>query len=368
MSKTRAELIASVKAMLGKVTNKGKTPQGRFSSDEFNDLAELLVLLEGLSMPTIDVSDIDDLGLATSILSTSPAMYAVTATGQSVTFSVGVMMVFGDNAGHCVTEVLTTHYVLDENGEIDTTQHIDGKVFQYYRSCKISGGTLPVDVGEWTPWSSLSSGEEVQEEIDAINDRIDAIIGGSATLSLSVSPASTFTNTEVQVTVTATASQEATAIDIKKNGNAFQHAENVQSTSKSETLMAVSSGTIATYSAEATILGTAKTVSGKTVKAYDKIYYGVGAENSYEGITTHLPLQTSAVGSYTFNPVSGKQYAYILEPYAMTAINLSNVKLDSGFGYNLTLISDNVTIDNARYRVYRSAANAVGESFTVKIS
>lgn len=329
-------------------------------------LEEALVTL---GLPKKDISQIDGLNEAINMLSSSSAMYIVTAsTLGGTTFKVGVMEVFSDNAGHCVTEVLTTHYVLDENGEIDTTQHIDGNVFQYYRSCKISGGTLPVDVGEWTPWSSLSSGEEVQEEIDAINDRIDAIIGGSATLSLSVSPASAFTNTEVTVTVTATASQEATEIDIKKNGEAFQHAENVQSTSKTETLMAVSSGTIATYSAEATILGTTKTVSGKTVKAYDRIYYGVGAENSYEGITTHQPLQTSAVGSYTFNPVSGKQYAYILEPYAMTAINLSNVKLDSGFGYNLTLISDNVTIDNARYRVYRSAANAVGESFTVKIS
>ena len=40
----------------------------------------------------------------------------------------------------------------------------------------------------------------------------------------------------------------------------------------------------------------------------------------------------------------------------MSAIDLSNVKLDSGFGYNLSLVASDVNYkgDGVLYRVYRS--------------
>jgi hypothetical protein len=207
----------------------------------------------------------------------------------------------------------------------------------------------------------------IKSALDTLDGRIDAIIGGNATLSLSVSPASIFANTSASVTVTATASMQATSINIKKGGTTVQSGNNTTSISYSETVT-LNSGETITYSAEGVINGVTKTVSNKTVRAYNKIYYGVGTENSYGGITTYQSIRTNAAGTYTFNTTSENQYAYILEPYAMTAINLNNVKLDSGFGYNLQLISDNATIDGVRYRVYRSAANAAGESFNVVIS
>lgn len=208
---------------------------------------------------------------------------------------------------------------------------------------------------------------EVRESLTELDERINAIIGGNATLSLSVSPASIFANTSASVTVTATASMQATSINIKKGGTTIQSGSNTTSINYTETVT-LSSGETITYSSEGVISGVAKTVSNKTVRAYDKIYYGVGTENSYSGITTYQSIRTSAAGTYSFNPTSEKQYVYVLVPYTMAAINLNNVKLDSGFGYNLHLISDNATIDNARYRVYRSAANAAGESFNVVIS
>ncbi|MBP3757335.1 MAG: collagen-like protein, partial [Prevotella sp.] len=45
MSKTKEELIASVKAMAGKIENKGKSAEGRLSAEEFNDAVELLSLV-----------------------------------------------------------------------------------------------------------------------------------------------------------------------------------------------------------------------------------------------------------------------------------------------------------------------------------
>lgn len=207
----------------------------------------------------------------------------------------------------------------------------------------------------------------IKTVLDTLDGRIDAIIGGNATLSLSVSPVSIFANTSTSVIATATASMQATSINIKKGGTTVQSGSNTASINYTETVT-LSSGETITYSAESVINGVTKTVSNKIVRAYDKIYYGVGTENSYSGITTYQSIRTNAAGTYTFNITSEKQYAYILEPYAMTAINLNNVKLDSGFGYNLQLISDNDTIDGVRYRVYRSAANATGENFNVVIS
>lgn len=211
------------------------------------------------------------------------------------------------------------------------------------------------------------SSNGVKTALDTLDEKINAIIGGNATLNLSVSPASIFANTSASVTVTATASMQATSINIKKGGTTVQSGSNTTSINYTETVI-LNSGETITYSAEGVINGVTKTVSNKTVRAYDKIYYGVGTENSYSGITTYQSIRTSAAGTYSFNTTSEKQYVYVLVPYAMTAINLNNVKLDSGFGYNLQLISDNATIDDARYRVYRSAANAAGESFNVVIS
>lgn len=207
----------------------------------------------------------------------------------------------------------------------------------------------------------------IKNALDTLDRRIDAIIGSNATLNLSVSPVSIFANTSALVTVTATASIQATSINIKKDGTTVQNGSNTTSINYTETIT-LSSGETITYSAECVVNGVTKAVSNKTVKAYNKIYYGVGTENNYSGITTYQSIRTSAAGTYTFNITSENQYTYILEPYAMTAINLNNVKLDSGFGYNLQLISDNDTIDGVRYRVYRSAANAAGESFNVLIS
>ena len=322
MSKTKEELIASVKAMAGKIENKGKTPEGKLSSAEFNDLVALLVeLAENCSTRTELVHAIETL-----------PFYTKTQILQMLEQKVNTDAIDGLLAGK-----------QDVIGDLAAIR--DGAS---------SGNTAVQPAG-------------LQSAVDTLNARIDAIIGGNATLSLSASPASIFANTSTQITVTATASIQASSIVVKKGGSTVRSGSNTTSVTFTESL-SLSGGASVSYSADGVINGVNKSASSKTVRAYNKIYYGVGAENSYEGVTSYQSIRSSAAGTYAFNPVSGKQYAYILVPYAMSAINLNNVKLDSGFGYNLQLISDNVTIDSARYRVYRSAANAVGESFNVVIS
>ena len=213
--------------------------------------------------------------------------------------------------------------------------------------------------------ADVYSREEVDSICDDLQEQIDALNVDKATVNLSVSPSTVFVGGTYTITLTATSSVAAQYITIKHNGTDMQVGSGTSFTINA-TVEATASGT-ESYSAVFTINGVTKTVS-KTLTKVNKIYYGVGTENSHGGVDTPKGIQTNANGSYDFTTTADKRYAYILQPYAMSAINLNNVKLESGFGYNLTLITDNATIDNARYRVYRSAENAANESFTVVIS
>lgn len=213
--------------------------------------------------------------------------------------------------------------------------------------------------------ADVYSREEVDSICDDLQEQIDALNVDKATVNLSVSPSTVFVGGTYTITLTATSNVAASSITLRHNGADMQVGSGTSFTINA-TVEATASGT-ESYSAVFTINGITKTVS-KTLSKVNKIYYGVGTENSYSGVDTPKSIQTNANGSYQFDTTSENKYAYILVPYAMSAINLNNVKLESGFGYNLTLITDNATIDNARYRVYRSAENAANESFTVVIS
>lgn len=210
---------------------------------------------------------------------------------------------------------------------------------------------------ELHPRTEVASVVGLQTALDGLDERIDAIVGGNATLNLSASPASIFANTSTQITVTATASMQASSIAIKKGGSIMQSGTDTTSISYTDTLN-MAGGASVTYTAEGVISGVNKTASSKTVRAYDKIYSGVGTESSYAGLAANASVKTSASGTYnfSFSAQSASKYIYILVPNSMSAIDLSNVKLDSGFGYNLSLVASNVNYkgDGVLYRVYRS--------------
>lgn len=86
----------------------------------------------------------------------TPAYYTVYIMVNSHKVKVGTMEIVSDNMAHVVTQVMVTHYVLDENGAI-TGAHSDGDLFRIFRSKKIHGGTLPTD--DWTPWAYVNETE-----------------------------------------------------------------------------------------------------------------------------------------------------------------------------------------------------------------
>lgn len=104
--------------------------------------------------------DIDDLATFDEAFAGSesgtPAYYTVYVVVGSHKVKVGTMEIISDNMSHVVTQVMVTHYVLDENGAI-TGAHSDGDLFRIFRSKKIHGGTLPTD--DWTPWAYVNETE-----------------------------------------------------------------------------------------------------------------------------------------------------------------------------------------------------------------
>lgn len=159
------------------------------SGENISDVAIMQVLGDSVSsipsqkvvkdavFNTIDISDIDTMDAATLSpfrTANTQARYMVTHTVQSVKYKVGVLDVFSDSSGHVLTQVLTSHYAII-NGQIDTTQHNDNVVNQYYRSVKINGGTLPTDVGVWTSWKFMNDSiiNQLQSSISAIQQKVD---------------------------------------------------------------------------------------------------------------------------------------------------------------------------------------------------
>lgn len=108
----------------------------------------------------IDISSIDSLKTLNDALAPSsslkPTYYTVTATLSNVKLKVGSMAVISDNMRHVVTEIMATHYTLDDTGTL-TNEHSDAEIFFIYRSVKLSGGTLPDPAGTWTKWRYVNS-------------------------------------------------------------------------------------------------------------------------------------------------------------------------------------------------------------------
>ncbi|MBR2097909.1 MAG: hypothetical protein IKH59_10660 [Bacteroidaceae bacterium] len=121
--------------------------------------------VSGTVFNEIAIDDIDDIIFNGGQLTPNPAFagsesgvpaYYTVYDGTSHKLKVGVMSVISDNMGHVVTQVMATHYVLDDSGQI-TGAHSDSDLFLIYRSAKLSGGTLPTEVGDWTPWNYVNN-------------------------------------------------------------------------------------------------------------------------------------------------------------------------------------------------------------------
>ena len=99
---------------------------------------------------TLDLSDIDlDFRrLQQAVLGTRPMFYIVTDNSVG-NYVVGTMCMFSDNSYHVLTQVLTTHFLVQDGV---FSAHVDSKVYTYYRSYNFGAPGLEGPTRQWTEW------------------------------------------------------------------------------------------------------------------------------------------------------------------------------------------------------------------------
>lgn len=234
------------------------------------------------------------------------------------------------------------------------------------------------DIKELIPEEASSANQLTDKEyVDAadahLQQQIDTIIGGNASVAISVrhdgaNITNIFANTDYELTIAATASITASAITIKKNGTTIKSGANTTSISETDTVN-IEGGASVAYRADATMNGVAKSAS-KNVNAYDKVYWGMGTENDYSTVETDSTVRTGIAGTYNFTYAAATPYVYILVPTTMADLTKAEMGAGGMGEYNLEKITDEGTIEDnpgVTYRVWRGVA-AITEDIQLIIS
>lgn len=106
--------------------------------------------------------------------------YTVTQSMVSgkATLKVGVLDMFSDNMGHQLTEVLTTHYLVETvDGKTSVAKgHDDNNVYTYVRSYHIQGGNSPTPTGAWGEWGqAYMTYKDMLQYSKGVKERMDAL-------------------------------------------------------------------------------------------------------------------------------------------------------------------------------------------------
>lgn len=134
----------------------------------------LEIFLNGMGfrgVEKIDVGNLDSLADDKRTEGKKPMYYIVTHTDEEKkTYVVGTLAMFSDIQGGVLTQELTTHLLLDDNGNL-TLGHNDKIVFKYCRSFGIKdNGT--VGIGQWDKWTDIirySDMERLMKKIFPLN-------------------------------------------------------------------------------------------------------------------------------------------------------------------------------------------------------
>ncbi len=129
----------------------------------------LEIFLNGMGFRGVEKIDVGNLDKRTE--GKKPMYYIVTHTDEEKkTYVVGTLAMFSDIQGGVLTQELTTHLLLDDNGNL-TLGHNDKIVFKYCRSFGIKdNGT--VGIGQWSKWTDIirySDMERLMKKIFPLN-------------------------------------------------------------------------------------------------------------------------------------------------------------------------------------------------------
>lgn len=137
--------------------------------------------------PAVLVTELDSLFSKEAMTAEKPLRYIVTQVNRDRTMSVGILDMFSDNMGHMLTQVLTTHYKMNSDGVLDFGAHTDDKIYTYFRSYHLSGGTSAIPEGTWGAWKLMYDSDtrtliDTILDIDMLTADDKGVAGGVATL------------------------------------------------------------------------------------------------------------------------------------------------------------------------------------------
>lgn len=286
-----------------------------------------------------------------------PTKYVITQGGKNV----GTMTCFGDNMLHMVTQVLTTHYLLP----IDGSTHQDDKIFTYWRSYHIQGGTSSIPAGTWGEWKEIYSSD--------IGDNVNNLISQVSEIDKTVFPL------YVNFTISPTIVEAGTSTSVTLNWNATLKNESINNvadftlndtsvkgiTSKAETITDTTP-TTKTYTLVTSYNGRSNTTKAN-LSIVGAMYFGFDAANAVDSLNvTSLnkqSLKISPNGTYTLNNGISGNYMWLCIPNNM---NISKVTM-GGFDVPMEAAATKA-VGAITYKCYRSSNALLNGSYTILIA
>ena len=182
-----------------------------------------------------------------------------------------------------------------------------------------------------------------------LQEQINEIVGGDATVTLTASPTTIFVGQQYNISLTATTNKNATSIIIKKAGTQIASGSGT-SLQKTDTVTADATGSIS-YSAEFIISGVTRSAS-RNVTAVYPIYFGAGMEQAdVLGVDAcKAPVRTTPNGTYNVTVADSPKYIWFFVPAGMPQITSAKM---NGFDFPLDAQPD-TTEGGVTYKVYRT--------------
>lgn len=265
----------------------------------------------------------------------------------------------------CLSEVQKVFAVTDDPSE--ATPVIGEKCVIKVKSCSatygydglsayemaVLEGKTQLSEEEWVAWQTETSGK-----IEDLQEQINEIISGQATVSLAANPSVVFVGQTNDITLTATTDTEASGIVIKKGSTSIGSGTGFSLVAHDS--LNLGSATTQAYSAVFTISGVAKNASRNVTAVYP---IRIGSGSSYvEGTAIGTP-KTSPAGTYTVTVGADGDYLWFNVPATMS-INGASM---GGFAFPLEAPT-NVTIGGVAYKSYRSSNTLDAGTYTIVLS
>jgi hypothetical protein len=200
----------------------------------------------------------------------------------------------------------------------------------------------------------------------SLQQQIDEIVSGGATVNLVANPSVIFANTATDITLTASANKNASNISITGGELSEPITGSGTLVSGTDHNVNLPIGTL-TYLATFIISGLDRTVS-RTVSIANKIYYGAGQSDAVLN-TEAMVFHTPAVAQPSFTQVittALNDYIYFEVPSEMN--NITKLELYDDPSFPTELAIESVATTRTGYKAYKTVNSRLAGTHTYKIS